>query len=148
MPKSMHESAEIHSKTIEHLKELKQINKNCFLGVVGRRVGQNGAKWTNMGQHGAKRIPKGSQKRPKWSQKAIKKQNKMSGRRCSEKFGSRSVSGRKVPKKNGHFSRKGGQKGAFLEIPKIENGTKIQLFSKDRHRDPLKTVPGSGFEKT
>ena len=31
------------------------------------------SKWTNMGQHGAKRIPKGSPKRPKWSQKAIKK---------------------------------------------------------------------------
>ena len=46
------------------------------------------------------------------------------------------------------FGGKGGPKGAFLEIPKIGNGTKIQLFSKDRHRDPLKTVPGSGFEKT
>jgi hypothetical protein len=47
-----------------------------------------------------------------------------------------------------HFWRKGGQKGAFLEIPKIGNGTKIQLFGEDRDGDPLKTVPGSGFEKT
>ena len=30
---------------------------------------------------------------------------------------------------------------------KIENDTKIQLSNKDWHRDPLKTVPRSGFEK-
>ena len=46
------------------------------------------------------------------------------------------------------LSRKGGAKGAFLEIPKIGKGTKIQFFSKDRDGDPLKTVPGSGFGKT
>ena len=31
---------------------------------------------------------------------------------------------------------------------KIEDGTKIQLFIIGRRWDPLKTVPGSGFEKT
>ena len=31
---------------------------------------------------------------------------------------------------------------------KIENGTQNQLFRKVRRWDPLKTVPGSGFEKT
>jgi hypothetical protein len=31
---------------------------------------------------------------------------------------------------------------------KIGNGIKIQLFRKVRCWDPLKTVPGSGFEKT
>ena len=45
------------------------------------------------------------------------------------------------------FGGKGNPKGALLEMPKIENGTKIKLFSKDRHQDPLTTVPGSGFEK-
>ena len=45
------------------------------------------------------------------------------------------------------FGRKGNPKLVFLEIPKIENGTQIQPFSKDRHQGPLKTVPGSGFEK-
>ena len=45
-------------------------------------------------------------------------------------------------------SRKWCPKGTFLKSPKIENGTKIKFFNKDRHQDPLKTVPGSGFEKT
>ena len=31
---------------------------------------------------------------------------------------------------------------------KIENGTKIKLFKKVRRWDPLKTFPGSGFQKT
>ena len=31
---------------------------------------------------------------------------------------------------------------------KIENCTQNQLFRKVRRWDPLKTVPGSGFEKT
>jgi hypothetical protein len=31
---------------------------------------------------------------------------------------------------------------------KIGNGTKKQLFIIGRRLDPLKTVPGSGFEKT
>ena len=31
---------------------------------------------------------------------------------------------------------------------KIENGTNNQLFRKNQHLDPLKTVLGSGFEKT
>jgi hypothetical protein len=35
-----------------------------------------------------------------------------------------------------------------LKIIQIENGTKIQLFIIGRRWDPLKTVPGSGFEKT
>ena len=33
------------------------------------------------------------------------------------------------------------------EISTIENATKNQLFINVRHWDPLKTVPGSGFEK-
>ena len=33
MPKAIHKSAGIHLETIENQKELKQINKNCFLGV-------------------------------------------------------------------------------------------------------------------
>jgi hypothetical protein len=58
------------------------------------------------------------------------------------------LSGRKNSRFLSKFARKDGPKGAFLEIPKIGNGTKIQIFSKDRSRDPLKTVSGSGFEKT
>jgi hypothetical protein len=38
-------------------------------------------------------------------------------------------------------------KGDFLEIPKIGTGTKIDQWRQDRHRDPLKTLSGSGFEK-
>ena len=44
--------------------------------------------------------------------------------------------------------RKWCPKGAFLKTMKIENGTQIKLFMKVQHLDPLKTVPGSGFEKT
>ena len=40
------------------------------------------------------------------------------------------------------------QRVAFCKFLKIKNGTKDNFFSKDRHRDPQKTVPGSGFEKT
>jgi hypothetical protein len=76
-------------KTIEHLKESKQINNNCFLEVVGRRVGrQNGTQWTSMDQHGAKRIPKGSQKRPKLSQEAIKKAKQNNVQKKSENVSS------------------------------------------------------------
>ena len=39
-------------------------------------------------------------------------------------------------------------KDAFLKILKIENNTQNQLFRKVRRWDPLKTVPGSCFEKT
>jgi hypothetical protein len=39
-------------------------------------------------------------------------------------------------------------KDAYLKTMKIENGTKNQLFIIGRRLDPLKTVPGSGFEKT
>ena len=46
------------------------------------------------------------------------------------------------------LGRKGRPKGAFLKTIKIENGTKKQLFRKVRRWDPLKTVPGSCFEKT
>ena len=76
MPKSIHKSAEIHLKTIEHLKELKQIKRKKIGGwlgagsVLGRR---NGAKWTNMDQHGAKRMPTVANMEPKGDQKA--KQN-------------------------------------------------------------------------
>ena len=43
---------------------------------------------------------------------------------------------------------KGRPKGAFLEIPKIENGTKTARWRQDRHRDPLKVLSGRGSEKT
>ena len=39
-------------------------------------------------------------------------------------------------------------KRCLLKTMKIENGTKNQLFTTVRRWDPLKTVPGSGFEKT
>ena len=46
------------------------------------------------------------------------------------------------------LGRKGRPKGAFLKTMKIENGTENKLFINVRRWDPLKTVPGSGFEKT
>ena len=39
-------------------------------------------------------------------------------------------------------------KGVFLETPDIENGTQIDQRRQDRHQDPLKKLPGSGFGKT
>jgi len=45
-------------------------------------------------------------------------------------------------------ARKWCPKGAFLKTMKIENGTQKHFFIKVRRWDPLKTVPGSGFEKT
>ena len=39
-------------------------------------------------------------------------------------------------------------KDCFLKILKIENGIKITLFITAQHLDPLKTVPGTGFEQT
>ena len=67
-------------------------------------------------------------------------------------FGSR-VAPRTVPGKrrvtqNQHCERKCGRKCAFLEIPKIENGTKTARWRQDWHWDPLKTLPGSCFEQT
>jgi hypothetical protein len=50
--------------------------------------------------------------------------------------------------KSKHFVRKWFPKGSFLEIPKIGNGIKIDQWRQDRHWDPLKTLSGSGFEKT
>ena len=47
-----------------------------------------------------------------------------------------------------HFARKCWSNGRFLDFLKIGNGSKINPCRQDRHRDPLKTVPGSGFEKT
>ena len=35
----------------------------------------------------------------------------------------------------------------FWEIPKIENGTKIDQWKQTRHRDHQKTLCGGGFEK-
>ena len=46
------------------------------------------------------------------------------------------------------FEEKGRPKSAFLQIMKIENGTKIKLFIKVQHLVPQKTVQGSGFEQT
>ena len=45
------------------------------------------------------------------------------------------------------LGRKSRPKGAFLKTMKIGNDTQIQLFIIGRRWDPLKTVPGSGFEK-
>ena len=45
------------------------------------------------------------------------------------------------------LGRKYDPKGVFLKTMKIENGTHKQVFITVRHRDPLKTVPGSSFEK-
>ena len=44
--------------------------------------------------------------------------------------------------------RKGRPKDAFWKTMKIENDTQNQLFIIGRRLDPLKTVSGSGFEKT
>ena len=46
------------------------------------------------------------------------------------------------------LGRKGRPKDVFWKTMKIENGTKKQLFIIGRRWDPLKTVLGSGFEKT
>ena len=43
------------------------------------------------------------------------------------------------------WGEKGCLKGDFLEIPKIENGTKIDQWRQDRHWE---TLSRSGFEKT
>ena len=58
------------------------------------------------------------------------------------------VSGQNTPSSGSPFERKRFPKCAFWEIQKIVNGTKIQLFIKVQHAPPLKTVPGSGLEKT
>jgi hypothetical protein len=54
----------------------------------------------------------------------------------------------KTHSKSRQFARTWPPKGAFLEIPKIGNGTKIDQWRQDRHWDPLKTLSGSGFVKT
>ena len=38
-------------------------------------------------------------------------------------------------------------KGCLFLTLKIENGTRIKLFMKGRHLDPLKTLPGGGLKK-
>ena len=50
----------------------------------------------------------------------------------------------------GQWSRQGrtNPEKVIAEIPKIANGTKIDQWRQDRHWDPLKTLSGSGFEKT
>jgi len=65
------------------------------------------------------------------------------------KTGSRpgTVPGKIRVTQNLFFARKGSPKGAFLEIPKIENGTKTGRWRQDRHRDPLKTLSRSNFER-
>ena len=60
MPKSMHEAVEIHLKTIDHLKELKQINKKKeFFGgrwaqglFQGVQMERNGPTWGSMERKG------------------------------------------------------------------------------------------------
>ena len=134
---------DVHLKTIEHLKESKQINNNCFLGVVGRRVGFRASKLSQMDQHGptwsqkdTKREPKATQMEPKGDQKSKKKQ-------CSEKVGSRSLRPAPPGNEKSIFSRKWRPKGAFLEIPKIENGTKTARLT-----SPLVTLIKSGLVAT
>jgi hypothetical protein len=87
---------------------------------------------------------KGGKNDPNGAQRRLKKERKQ----CSEKVGSMMC----FPGFTGTFwklfARKRRTKGTFLEIPKIRNGTKIQIFSKDRPRDPLKSDPGSGSGKT
>ena len=46
------------------------------------------------------------------------------------------------------LSGRGCRKGAFLDIPKIENGTNIAQRREDQHEDPLKMFPGSSVENT
>ena len=91
MPKSMHEAAEIHSKTIVQLKELKQINKNCFLGVVGRRVGFRASKWSQMDQHGATWSEKDTKREPKATKMEPKGYLKTKNKQCSEKVAPETV---------------------------------------------------------
>ena len=92
MPKSMHESAEIHSKTIEHLKELKQINKKKgFLAVVGRRVGFRASKWSQMDQHGAAWSEKDTKREPKATKMEPKGNLKTQNKQCSEKVAPETV---------------------------------------------------------
>ena len=92
----------------------------------------------------AKREPKATNMEPKVRQNSIKQQKKTMFRKG--RFKERS--GRTKFGFLSKFARKCRPKDGFLEIPKIENCTKLQLFSKDRHRDPLKTLPESSFEKT
>jgi hypothetical protein len=151
MPKSIHKSAEIHLKTIQHLKKSKQINNNCFLRSLGAGsvLGcQIGAKWTNMEPKGYQKGAKSCQNGAKGTKSAPKGNKKKQKITMFTKGRFKERSGRKNSGFLSKFARKCRPNGAFLELPKIANGTKIQLFSKDRHRDPLKTVPGSGFEET
>ena len=110
---------------------------------------QHGPTWS---QKDTKREPKAAKMKPKAPtlrfyvekirQKAIKKND---------------VQKRSVPGRSpafglmllwSSFGGKGGPKGAFLEIPKIENGTKTAQWMQDQDHDPLKTISDSGFEKT
>ena len=45
------------------------------------------------------------------------------------------------------WGENGGPQGAFLENTKIENGTKIDQWRQDWHRDPL-TINGNSIEKS
>ena len=46
------------------------------------------------------------------------------------------------------FCENGVAAGAFLKIPRIVDGTKIDQWRQDRHRDPLNTLSRSGFGQT
>ena len=48
----------------------------------------------------------------------------------------------------GAFVAENGVQKVPFENPEIKNGTEIKLFIKVQHLDPLKTLPGSGFENT
>jgi hypothetical protein len=74
-----------HLKTIEHLKESKQINNNCFLGVVGRRVGFRAPKLSQMDQHGPIWSQKDTKREPKAIQMVPKGDQKSKPTQCSEK---------------------------------------------------------------
>ena len=72
-------------KTIEHLKESKQINNNCFLGVVGRRVCFRASKWSEMDQHGPAWSEKDTKREPKATKMERKGCVKTQNKQCPEK---------------------------------------------------------------
>jgi hypothetical protein len=108
----------------------------------------NGPTWTNRDRKGYQKGAKSDQNGAKGTKSAPKGNQRNKKKRCSEKVGPMMAPGRKGYGLGSLLRRKSRPKGAFLEIPKIENGTKIQFVSKDRPRDPLKRDSGSGFEKT
>jgi hypothetical protein len=83
---------------------------------------------------------------PKAAKSAPKGDQKKKKERCSEKVGSRTLPAFGFMLLWSSFGGNGAPKGAFLEIPKIENGTKIQFVSKERSAPgPSKKGPRERF---